>query len=77
MAEVRSRASVLLAAAAVVPSLLTKAIFHGPYPHGFVEISAVCVGLAGAAGVLVFVLLLLRRRSAVSNARSASRSPRS
>ncbi len=55
VAEVRSRASVLLAAGAVVPSLLTKAIFHGPHPHGVIEISAACVGLAGAAGVLVFV----------------------
>ena len=50
----------LLAAGAVVPSLLTKAIFHGPHPHGVIEISAACVGLAGAAGVLVFVVLLLR-----------------
>ena len=60
VAEVRSRASVLLAAGAVVPSLLTKAIFHGSHPHGVIEISAACVGLAGAAGVLVFVVPLLR-----------------
>lgn len=47
VAELRSRASVLLAAAAVVPSLLTKAIFHGPHPHGILEVSAACVGLVG------------------------------
>jgi hypothetical protein len=51
---------VLLAAGAVVPSLLTKAIFHGSHPHGVIEISAACVGLAGAAGVLVFVVPVLR-----------------
>jgi hypothetical protein len=32
----------------------------GPHPHGFIEIAAACVGLAGAAAVLVFVVLLLR-----------------
>lgn len=60
VAEVRSRASVLLAAASVVPSLLTRAIFRGPHPHGIVEVSAASLGLVGAAGVLVFVVLLLR-----------------
>ena len=60
VAEVRSRASVLLAAAAVVPSLLTKAIFHGHHPHGVLEVASTCFGFAGAAGVLAFVVLLLR-----------------
>ena len=60
VAEVRGRVSVLLAAAAVVPSLLARSVFHGDHPEGFLEIAAAVVGLAGAAGVLVFAVLLLR-----------------
>lgn len=60
VAEVRGRASVLLAAGAVVPSLLAKSVFHGDHPEGFLEIAAAAVGLIGAAGVLVFTVLLLR-----------------
>jgi hypothetical protein len=60
VAEVRGRASVLLAAGAVVPSLLAKSVFHGDHPEGFIEIAAAAVGLIGAAGILVFVVLLLR-----------------
>ena len=60
VAEVRGRASVLLAAAAVVPSLLARSVSHGAHPQGFLEIAAAAVGLIGAAGVLVFAVLLLR-----------------
>lgn len=60
VAEVRGRASVLLAAGAVVPSLLAKSVFHGNHPEGFLQIAAIAVGLIGAAGVLVFAVLLLR-----------------
>lgn len=60
VADVRSRASVLLAAGAVVPSLLAKSVFHGNHPSGIAEIAATVIGLVGAAGVLVFAVLLLR-----------------
>jgi hypothetical protein len=60
VAELRGRASVLLAAGAVVPSLLAKSVFHGPHPSGVLEIAATSAGLLGAAGVLLFVVLLLR-----------------
>lgn len=60
VAEIRGRASVLLAAGAVVPSLLAKGIFRGKNPSGFAQIAAASVGLLGAAGVLLFVVLLLR-----------------
>ena len=60
VAEVRGRASVLLAAGAVVPSLLAKTVFHGSHPHGFGEVLAAYAGLLGAAGVLIFTVLLLR-----------------
>jgi len=51
---------VLLAAGAVVPSLLTKAVFSGPHPRGVLEVGATLAGFAGAAGVLIFTVLLLR-----------------
>lgn len=60
VAELRSRASVLVAAGAVIPSLLAKAVFHGNHPAGVGEIAAAVVGLAGAVGVLAFAVLLLR-----------------
>ena len=60
VAEVRGRASVLLAAGAVVPSLLAKSVFHGDHPEGLLEIAAATVGLLGAGGVLAFTVLLLR-----------------
>jgi hypothetical protein len=58
--EVRSRGSTLLAAGAVVASLLAKPVFHGGHPSGAVETIAVVFGLIGAAGLLIFVVLLLR-----------------
>ena len=60
VSEVRGRGPALLAAGAVVASLLTKPVFDGPHPDGFPGLLAAFVGLAGVAGVLVFVVLLLR-----------------
>jgi hypothetical protein len=60
VADLRGRASVLLAAGAVVPSLLAKSVFHGSHPSGVLEIASAGIGLLGAACVLLFVVLLLR-----------------
>ncbi len=60
VAEVRGRGSTLLAAGAVIASLLAKPIFHGGHPSGVAETLATVVGLIGAGGLLVFVVLLLR-----------------
>jgi hypothetical protein len=60
VAEVRGRGSTLLAAGAVIASLLAKPIFHGGHPSGVAETLATVVGLIGAGGLLVFVVLLLQ-----------------
>jgi hypothetical protein len=60
VAEVRGRGATLLAAGAVIASLLAKPVFHGSHPNGSWEIAGTVVGLLGCAGVLLFVLLLLR-----------------
>jgi hypothetical protein len=60
VAEVRSRGSTLLAAGAVIASLLAKPVFHGGHPSGAAETYATIVGLIGAGGLLVFVVMLLR-----------------
>lgn len=60
VAEVRSRGSTLLAAGAVIASLLAKPVFNGPHPEGRLEGTAAVVGLLGCAGLLVCVVLLLR-----------------
>jgi hypothetical protein len=60
VSEVRGRSAALLAAGAVVPSLLAHTVFQGRHPHGPAEVITTVVGLAGAAGVLLFVVLLLR-----------------
>jgi hypothetical protein len=44
VAEVRGRASVLLAAGAVVPSLRAKSVFHGDHPEGLLEIAPAAIG---------------------------------
>ena len=58
--QARGRAPALLAAGAVIPSLLAKTIFHGKHPHGVLEIGTTVLGFLGAAAVLVFAVLLLR-----------------
>lgn len=60
VAEVRGRGSTLLAAGAVIASLLAKPVFHGGHPNGVAETLRTIVGLIGAGGLLVFVVLLLR-----------------
>jgi hypothetical protein len=60
LAEARGRGTPILAAGAVIASLLAKPIFHGGQPHGWLEVSATVFGLAGCGGVLLFVVLLLR-----------------
>lgn len=60
VSELRGRGAALLAAAAVVASLLANSVFHAGHPRGLAEVAAASGGLIGAAGVLVFVVLLLR-----------------
>jgi hypothetical protein len=60
VAEVRGRASALLAGGAVIASLLAGPVFDGRHPRGASELIATAIGLVGAAGLLIFVLLLLR-----------------
>lgn len=60
VAEVRSRGSTLLAAGAVIASLLAKPIFHNGHPDGAMETLATVAGLLGAGGLLLVVVLLLR-----------------
>ena len=64
VAEVRGRGATLLAAGAVIASLLAKPVFHGDHPNGYWEVAGTVVGLLGCAGVLLFVVLLLRPYSA-------------
>lgn len=60
VAEVRGRGATLLAAGAVIASLLAKPVFQGGHPDGLAEVTSTGVGLLGSAGVLVFVVMLLR-----------------
>jgi len=62
VSEVRGRASAILAAGAVVPSLLAHAVFRDNHPHGVVEVFAAYLGIAGAIGVLACTVNLLRPR---------------
>jgi hypothetical protein len=58
--ETRGRGTAIIAAAAVIASLLAKPVFHGGHPDGFLEVTAATVGIVGCAGVVWFVVLLLR-----------------
>jgi hypothetical protein len=60
VAEVRTRGSTLLAAGAVIASLLVKPVFRENNSHDALETFAAIVGLLGAGGLLVFVVMLLR-----------------
>lgn len=60
VADARGRGTPILAAGAVIASLLSQPVFHGRHPNGWLEVSATAAGLAGCGGVLVFVVLLLR-----------------
>jgi hypothetical protein len=59
VAEIRGRAPALLAAGAVVPSLLARAVFHGHHPHGFDEVLCTVLGVVGGVVLLIAALLLL------------------
>jgi hypothetical protein len=60
VSEIRTRGAALLAAGAVIASLLAKPVFQMGHPKRGVEVLATVSGLIGAAGLLVFVVLLLR-----------------
>jgi len=60
VAELRSRGSTLLAAGAVIASLLAKPVFTGRHPDGSLEVLATAAGLVGCAALLASVVLLLR-----------------
>jgi hypothetical protein len=60
VAEVRTRGSALLAAGAVIASLLVKPVFQEGHSHEALETFATVVGLLGAGGLLVCVVMLLR-----------------
>lgn len=62
VSEVRGRGSAILAAGAVVPSLLAHAVFRAGHPGGALEVAAAYSGVAGAIAVLVCVIMLLRPR---------------
>jgi hypothetical protein len=59
VAEVRGRGPALLAAGAVIATLLVRPAFDGRHPDRPVEWIGALAGLVGAGGVLVFVVLLL------------------
>lgn len=62
VSEVRGRASAILAAGAVVPSLLAHAAFSKHHLHGFLEVFAESFGIAGALLLLLCIINLLRPR---------------
>jgi hypothetical protein len=59
VADIRGRIPAVLAAGAVVPSLLANAVFHGQHPHGFDEVACTVLGVAGAVALLVGALSML------------------
>jgi hypothetical protein len=58
VAQLRSRPPAMVAAGAVVPSLLAHAVFAGPHPKGLEVVFAV-VGIAGGLGLLAATLLMM------------------
>src|SRR5450755_1469535 len=62
VAEIRGRVSALLAAGAVVPSLLARAVFHGHHPHGFDEVLCTVLGVGAGIVLLIASLLMLLPR---------------
>lgn len=57
--ELRSRGATLLAAGAVIASLLARPTFSGDHPSGMGEIVAAVVGILASGALLIFVVLLL------------------
>lgn len=62
VAELRTRGATLLAAGAVIASLLAGPIFDGPHPRGTGEVIAAAVGMMGAGALLTLAVLLLSPR---------------
>lgn len=58
VAQLRSRPPAMLAAGAVVPSLLAQAVFAGPHPRGW-EVVFVGLGILGGIVLLVATLLMM------------------
>jgi hypothetical protein len=58
VAQLRSRPPAMLAAGALVPSLLAHAVFAGPHPRG-VEIVFTAFGILGGIVLLVATLLMM------------------
>jgi hypothetical protein len=58
VAQLRSRPPAMLAAGAVVPSLLAHAVFAGPHPRGW-ELVFVGLGILGGIVLLVATLLMM------------------
>ena len=71
--ELRGRLSAVVAAGGIGATLLTRPVFEGGHPAGFMEIAATALGLLGAlALVLASAYLLKSRRLAFSvDARAA------
>jgi len=61
--ETRARGAAIIAAAAVIASLLVGPAFQHGHPTNAAEIVAGFTGLIGCAGVLLCVVLLLRPRN--------------
>lgn len=64
VAETRTRGATIIAAAALIGSLLVGPALRRGHPSNGVEFVAALVGLAGCGGVLVFVVLLRPRELA-------------
>ena len=62
VAEIRTRGATLLAAGAVIASLLAGPVCDGDHPDGLAEVIAATLGVVGAGGLLTFVVLLLSPR---------------
>ena len=62
VAEIRTRAATLLAAGAVIASLLSGPVFDGRHPAGLAEVIAAALGVVGAGGLLTLVVVMLSPR---------------
>ena len=58
VAQLRSRPPAMLAAGAVVPSLLAHAVFGGPHPRGW-EVVFTALGILGGIALLGATLLMM------------------
>jgi hypothetical protein len=63
VADIRTRAATVLAAAGVIGGLLGKEAFAGTHPNNGWDWLALGIGLAASAGVLVSILAVFSLRS--------------